>query len=498
MLNLSYRQFEEAAKKGEIVPVFAEFLADMETPVSVLHRCCADENVFLLESVEGGERFGRYSFLGLNPRGVFTIEGGKAFYTQNFVRKEIPLAPDECPLDSLRQLTLQKKFVEVEGVPPLCGGAIGFLAYEAATMFEDLPKPAPDQTLAAFMIVDEMIAFDNIRHTIKIIICVHTNDYKNLTEAYADAELRAESLASRIRIPARIRDGGILGVSPTSNAPREKPEALKSNVSRLEFCERVERARQNIHDGECIQLVLSQRFSAPLESPPLEIYRRLRLVNPSPYMFYLKLGDRVLVGSSPETMVKLEKNCSSLRPIAGTRWRGRDAQEDIALANELLQDEKERAEHLMLVDLGRNDLGRTADPGTVQVKSLMKVERYSHVMHLVSDVEARLAPQFDAIDLIKTTFPAGTLSGAPKVRAMELIHELEGEPRGVYGGSVGYVSYNGSMDMAITIRTMEIHRHEIHIQVGAGVVFDSIPEKEYNETLNKAGALFSVVEGRKE
>ena len=264
-------------------------------------------------------------------------------------------------------------------------------------------------------------------------------------------------------------------------------------MTRDEYCAMVEKAQKYIHDGEAIQIVLSQKFSAELSSSPLQLYRALRLINPSPYTFFLRVGGVTLVGSSPETMVKLENGRSSLRPIAGTRRRGKTPREDMALADELLSDEKEKAEHLMLVDLGRNDLGRTAEPGSVQVKSFMTVERYSHVMHLVSDVDAILAEKYDAFDLVRTAFPAGTLSGAPKIRAMELIRELEVEPRGVYGGAVGYFSYSGNLDLAITIRTLELRDGKLFIQAGAGIVFDSVPENEYEETLNKAGALFQAV-----
>lgn len=489
MLNTAFKEFQARAARGGIVPVCAEYLADMETPVSVLQRFCRDENVFLLESVEGGERAARFSFLGVNPRGVFTIIDGKPYYTEDGIRRELPMPASGCALDALREILGNRTFVETDDIPPLPGGAVGMLGYEAVALFEDVPVKTAETPTAALMICDEMIAFDNVRRTIQIIICVHPDEFGTLEEAYADAQVREEYLAARIRIPTGIRGGSLLSV-PHETTP---PPVLESNMKRHEFCEMVERGRKLIQDGECIQLVLSQRFSAPQNAPALEIYRRLRLVNPSPYMFFLKLGTATLVGSSPETMVKLVRRRSSLKPIAGTRPRGKTVAEDIALADELLRDEKERAEHLMLVDLGRNDLGRTAFPGSVHVREFMKVERYSHVMHLVSEVEAELNESCDALDLLRTTFPAGTLSGAPKIRAMELIDQLEPTPRGVYGGTVGYLSYNGNMDMAITIRTMEIRDSRIHIQAGAGIVFDSVPETEYQETLNKAAALLSVV-----
>ncbi|MDD4099256.1 MAG: anthranilate synthase component I [Lentisphaeria bacterium] len=483
MLKTTFTRFQELAATADIVPVYAEILADMETPVSILRRFADDENVFLLESVEGGEKFGRYSFIGLHPRGLFTIEGGQPHVADRSGKRR--LGYDGCPLNALRDLFGRKRCAVEPGLPPITGGAVGFIGYEAVCLFEELPAPRPTQTPeCAFMLTDEIIAFDNIRHTIKIIVSVHVGEHASPTAAYRSAAERIGVILGRISQPVPAGDPP----APGSAAP------LSSNMSRGDFCAMVERARQYIREGEIIQAVLSQKFTAELRVSPFLIYRALRLVNPSPYMFFLKLGTTTLVGSSPETMVKLENGRSSLRPIAGTKPRGRSESEDRALADEMLKDEKERAEHLMLVDLGRNDLGRTAAPGSVKVRTFMSVERYSHVMHLVSDVDADLAGQYDAFDLLRTTFPAGTLSGAPKIRAMEIIAELEPEARGVYGGTVGYFSYNGNMDMAITIRTVECRDGILNIQAGAGIVYDSVPEKEYEETLNKASALFRSIE----
>ena len=484
MLKQNFKEFERLSDGHDLIPVYAECLADMETPVSVLNRFVGDEHVLLLESVEGGERFGRYSFIGVNPHGVFTVAHQKAYYQENGVRKE--LQHDGNALNALRQVLGGRKVAPTPGLPPLFGGALGFIGYEASAYFEVLPqaKTQLDTPDCVFMVTDEVIAFDNLSHTLKVIICVRRNDYASLQEAYADAEKRAEVLVKRIQVPTRLR--------PEPRRPSEMP-LLQSNMTKEAFCNMVEKGKQYIKDGEVIQIVLSQRFSAPTVSSPLQIYRALRLINPSPYTFFLKLGGLVLAGSSPETMVKLENGRSSIRPIAGTRKRGHSENEDRVLADDLLKDEKERAEHLMLVDLGRNDLGRTAVPGSVQVKSFMNVERYSQVIHLVSDVEAMLDTEYDACDLVRTTFPAGTLSGAPKIRAMELIHKLEPDPRGVYGGGVGYFSYNGNLDLCITIRTIEIRNAKLFIQVGAGIVHDSVPENEYEETMNKAAALFKAV-----
>ena len=479
-----FRSFEKLCQEGNLIPVRAEVLADLETPVSVLARFVNDPEVFLLESVEGSERFGRYSFIGVNPRGVFSVENNRPYFTENGEKRELPF--DRSPFTALRSILGNIRPASVPGVPPLFGGAIGYIGYETVNEFEELPAPkkAPDTPTALFLVTDEMIVFDNVRHTIQFIVCAHTEQFPSPRAAYDDACAKIDALAARLRTPP---------VLPKEPANAGHPPRLRGNMTRDEYCAMVEKAQKYIHDGEAIQIVLSQKFSAEMSSSPLQLYRALRLINPSPYTFFLRVGGVTLVGSSPETMVKLENGRSSLRPIAGTRKRGKTPGEDMTLADELLSDEKEKAEHLMLVDLGRNDLGRTAEPGSVQVKSFMTLERYSHVMHLVSDVDAILAEKYDAFDLVRTAFPAGTLSGAPKIRAMELIRELEVEPRGVYGGAVGYFSYSGNLDLAITIRTLELRDGKLFIQAGAGIVFDSVPENEYEETLNKAGALFQAV-----
>lgn len=483
MLKPEFREFERLCTEGNLIPVYAELLADLETPVGVLKRFAGDENVFLLESVEGGERFGRYSFIGVNPYGLFSIEEGVPYYAPAGGQK-VRLPCKDTPLDALRSLVAGVKAVPIPDLPPLFGGAIGFIGYETVNSFEELPPPKskPGTCESLFMLTDEMIIFDNMRHTLRVVVCARTNAETTPRQAYDKAAEKIQILSERLKRPS----------TPVTAVPVPAPE-LESNMSRADFCKMVRRAREYITDGEVIQIVLSQKFSAKCEIDPLQIYRALRLVNPSPYTFFLKLGQVTLVGSSPETMVKLENGRSSVRPIAGTRKRGKNPQEDAALEDELLRDEKERAEHLMLVDLGRNDLGRVAVPGSVQVKSFMNVERYSHVMHIVSDVEAMLSKDRDAYDLVRATFPAGTLSGAPKIRAMELINELEPTPRGVYGGAVGYFSCTGNLDLAITIRTIEIRDGSLFIQAGAGIVFDSDPETEFEETLNKAAALFKAV-----
>ena len=484
MRKTDYQRFEKLAENGVIVPVFQELPADMETPVSVLERFVNDENVCLMESVENSEKFGRYSFLGVHPHGMFIVEGGEPYML--VAGQRLRLKYDKFPLDALRALVSGKKVVRDPLLPPLPGGAIGYCCYEAVGMFEKLPEPKAglDMPVCAFMLTDEIIAFDNMRHTMMVIVNVHLDNFANHRDAFAAAEKRLAALVERIQTP----------VSKHITLEKTETVQLQPEMTREYFEQMVEKAKQYITEGEIIQVVPSQSFSAETTIPPFLMYRALRLVNPSPYMFYLKLGEETLVGSSPETLVKLENGRSTVRPIAGTRKRGATPAEDRRLMDELLHDEKECAEHLMLVDLARNDIGRTVSIGSVQVKSFMAVEKYSHVMHIVSDVEGMLDPKYDAFDLLATTFPAGTLSGAPKIRAMEIIHELEPNPRGAYGGSVGYISYDGNMDMAITIRTLEARNGKIRVQAGAGIVYDSIPANEYQETINKAAALFKSVE----
>ena len=442
---VTFEEFERMASGANLIPVCQRVIADLETPVSVLARLADDENVFLLESVEAGEKFGRYSFIGLNPRGVFTVEQGRAFYQDREGRRELP-APEGAFM-ALRELLKDVRPAAAPELPPLFGGAVGYLGYETVREFEKLPEPKSGLTGAesAFLITDEMIIFDNIRHTMMLSVCVRPEEYRTLRAAYDDAVRRIGELKLRLRQAPRI----------PAPVPQAEPR-LKSNMSRDDYMDMVEKAKKHIYEGDIIQVVPSLKFTAEIDLPPLQLYRALRLINPSPYTFYLKIGKRVLVGSSPETLVKLEDGAAVVRPIAGTRKRGATPALDRELADELLRDEKERAEHLM---------------------------------HLVTTVEALPAEGKDAFDLVRSTFPAGTLSGAPKIRAMEIIRELEPEPRGTYGGAVGYFSYTHNMDLAITIRTLLVEDGKISVQVGAGVVFDSDPAAEYEECCNKAAAM---------
>lgn len=484
MKETTLEEFRTLAAHGEVVPVCREIPGDMDTPVSMLERFVQDDYVALLESVEGGENLGRYSFLGVNPYGIFTVENGVPYLEMHGERRALEFEGN--PLNALRGIIGKKKVAHDPELPPLPGGAIGRLDYEAAGMFEELPAPkkAIRGPICAFMLTNEIIAFDNKQHTIKVVVNVEPDHFSSVEEAYASATHRIAAIIDKIcRRAAAHRDY----VSDTH-------VELKPEMTHEAFLEMVKQAKHCIVEGEVIQVVPSQAFSAESDIPPFSIYRALRLINPSPYMFYLKLGGEILIGSSPETLVKLENGVSLVRPIAGTRPRGATPEKDVALEKSLIGDEKERAEHLMLVDLGRNDIGRTAKPGSVLVADFMHVERYSHVMHLVSSVEGQLRDDCDAFDLVSTAFPAGTLSGAPKIRAMEIIHELEPGPRGFYGGAVGYFSCDGNMDLAITIRTIEVSGSRLKVQAGCGIVADSVPEMEYQETLNKARALFKAVE----
>ena len=477
-------EFEAFAKRGNLIPVYREILADIETPVSVLRKLQHKDHVYLLESVEGGEKWGRYSFIGTDAGVVFKVRGPRVTIEEK--GRIITREHKGDPLNALRELLGRYRPVATPGLPRFFGGAVGYLGYDMVRYFEKLPDAPPadlDLDESVFVISDSLIIFDNTRHTIKVVACAYTEDVDSHEEAYKTACRKIDEMIHLLSSPA---------VSPVP-APQTDNVAFESNMTPEQYKAIVEKARDYIAAGDIIQVVLSQRFSTPCRTDPVDLYRALRYVNPSPYLFFLKLDDLMMIGSSPEVMVRLEQNDVELRPIAGTRKRGKTEQEDRALADELLSDEKERAEHVMLVDLGRNDLGRIAETGSVQVNQYMVVEKYSHVMHLVSNVRAQLAKGKDAFDVLAATFPAGTLTGAPKVRAMQIIDELEPVQRGAYGGAVGYFSFSGNMDLCITIRTMVIKDGLIFVQAGAGIVYDSQPESEHQETLNKARGMQMAV-----
>jgi anthranilate synthase component 1 len=481
-----FEHFKRLAREGNLIPLYREILADTETPVSALIKLRAKPHLFLLESVEGGEKWGRYTFLGSDPHVIFTVRGEEALIQEQGEIRTQKHGGD--PLALLKDLLYSYRPVPVDGLPRFYGGAVGFLGYDMIRYVEDLP----DETLkdlntddAMFLITDTLMIFDNVRHTIKVVACALTEGRDDLRLVYDEAIAKIDAMIETITAPTETRTMQQDTSDYTSPQSNMKPEAFKAMVKR---------AKDYIVAGDVIQVVLSQRFQREHRADPVDLYRALRYINPSPYLFFLKLEDLILIGSSPEVTVRLEDGIAELRPIAGTRRRGISEQEDRHLSDELLQDPKERAEHVMLVDLGRNDLGRIARIGSVQVNQYMVVERYSHVMHLVSHVQAQLLSGKDAFDVLKATFPAGTLTGAPKIRAMEIIDELEPSRRGPYGGSVGYFSYTGNMDFCITIRTMLILDGNIYIQAGAGIVADSDPEAEYQETVNKAMGMMQAID----
>ncbi len=472
MQHTTLQDYRALAREYDLIPVCKEVLADLETPVSVLRRFADNPNAFLLESIEGGETWGRYSFIGVEPELLFEIE-----HTD---------IADPQLLKRLRTVYQGIRAAPMPGLPRFFGGAVGYIGYEAIREFERLPTPKPvrggSRPISRFLKVDNLIVFDNLRHTIKVIVCSRPGDQASPAQAYEAACRKIAAIEMILQQPAMRVENRVY-----------PPVTFASNMTSEQYQGIVRKAKDYIAAGDIIQAVLSQRFSARSEVPPFQLYRALRLLNPSPYLYFLKIGDQALVGSSPEIMVRLTSNRVELRPIAGTRPRGATEQQDRQLADDLLSDDKEKAEHIMLVDLGRNDIGRVAETGSVQVRDYMTIERYSHVMHIVSHVEAILRQGCDAADVIRATFPAGTLSGAPKIRAMEIIHELESDPRGAYGGALGYISYDGSMDFAITIRTLEIAGGTIAIQAGAGIVYNSDPQKEFEETCHKARGMQNAV-----
>ena len=479
--------FREKAQHGNLIPVYKSILADMETPVSAFYKIDGNEYAFLLESVEGGENLARYSFLGTNPSILFQSKGNQVkiadLRTGETVECESPDA-----LIQLEALLNRYQPVHVEGLPHFHGGVVGYLSYDVVRFVEELPDSTEDDRDLPdcfFMTADTLLVFDHVNHRIKVVANAHID--VDSDSAYTDALNRIDVLIAKLKRPLRMH--------PDKKVSNDKTQTqITSNFTKAGYESAVLRAKEYVAAGDIIQVVPSQRFSRPISVDAFEIYRALRTVNPSPYMYYLKFAGVQIVGASPEMMVRVENTRAETRPIAGTRPRGQTPAEDAALAEELLADPKERAEHVMLVDLGRNDLGRVCEYHTVRVSEMMVIERYSHVMHIASHVEGQLREGQTAFDVIRACLPAGTLSGAPKIRAMQIIEELEPTRRGPYGGAVGYFSFSGSADTAITIRTLVVKDGVAYIQAGAGIVADSVPEIEYEETLNKARAVLSAIE----
>ena len=480
------------ARAHDVVPVYAEFIGDLETPISAVLRFAGEEHVFLLESAEAAERFGRYSFLGFDPKRTLSYRRGTYTVVDADGVRELP-AKD--PFRGLAAIVGRKSVAPLPHLPAFVGGAVGYFAYDAVRYLERLPEAPPDDLgvpEAYFAITDTLVVFDHLRHKVLVISLVDASRLRDVQgEGFAAAYRRAADDIRRVaeRLAAPLERGRGLSSGPLGRLE------ISSNFTRGAYEAAVERAKEYIRAGDAFQIVPSQRFAAEVgDLDPLLLYRGLRTVNPSPYMTYLKFGDLALVGASPEPLVRVEGRRVMTRPIAGTRRRGESPEEDAALAGELLADAKERAEHVMLVDLGRNDLGRVCEVGSVEVTSFMEIERYSHVMHLVSTVEGNLRENLTALDALAAAFPAGTVSGAPKVRAMEIIDELEPTRRGPYAGATGYYGVDGRLDTCITLRTALLKGGRAYFQAGGGVVADSVPKLEYEETRNKARAMERALE----
>jgi len=499
MLDLqpsSFEAFEREARQGNVVPVVRSVLADLHTPVGTFMRIAGDSPYsFLLESVEGGERIARYSFLGAEPEMVVRGKGFQTFVEHNGETQSFPIPATEWVRDYFRQRKLARR----PGLVPFAGGAVGYVGYDAAQWFEpalrrgDDTQPLDDgPTDALWMFYRTVIAFDRVKQRLEIVSIVLTEEaegsHRRLQQLYDDAGART------LAVEKMIFEGDASPTRPPIRSQVSKNISLHSNWPRMAFEDGVRRVKDYIAAGDCYQVVLSQRFSAQFSGEALQIYRALRAINPSPYMFFLRAGEETVIGASPEMLVRCHGQRLDYRPIAGTRKRGATETEDWMLSEDLKTDEKEVAEHMMLVDLGRNDLGRVSDYGSVKVENLMTVERYSHVQHLETSLRSRLRDGLDRFDALASCFPAGTVTGAPKIRAMEIIRELEPDQRGLYAGSVLYLDYADNLDSCIAIRTIVLRDGQASVQAGAGIVADSIPEHEYAECVNKARAMFRAIE----
>lgn len=490
----SQKEFLKLSKKGNLIPIYEEILGDLETPVSAyLKTCQKAKYAFLLESVEGGEKVSRYSFLSKNPEIVLKSQKNIACISSLVKGKYKNKITTFCdsPLEIVEKILGQYKFVSVKGLPRFCGGFVGYMGYDIVRFFESLPeKPKDDLDLPdmILLLVKDLIIFDHFNHTIKIVCCVSVNSSDN-REKKLKCYKRAKTLIRKTINELKQTTPKDTKIKlRKSNLPR-----VESSISPKKFKQSVMQAKEQIRKGEIIQVVLSQRFKTRIHAQPINIYRALRTVNPSPYMYFLRFDDVHLIGSSPELLIRCENKVVETRPIAGTRPRGETDQEDRLLENTLISDPKERAEHIMLVDLGRNDLGRICKRGSIQLTEFMRIEHYSHVMHIVSNIKGTLDKNKTIFDVLKSGFPAGTVSGAPKIRAMQLIDQLEPISRGPYAGCVGYLGFSGNLDTCITIRTIIVKGAEAYIQAGAGIVADSDPEKEFLETSNKAKAQINAI-----
>lgn len=477
-------EFIKQAKKGNMTPVYKEILADMETPVSAFKKIGGGKYSFLLESVEGGERIARYSFLGNDTNLVIKSKGKDVSILRNDVEEKIKLKEGQDPLHILKEEMNRFNYIPNSNLPKFCGGAVGFMSFDMVRFFENLPSSARDDLNlpdCTFIFTDTLLIFDHVRHRIKVVSNVRIGD--NPSDDYDKATKKIDDFIQKLKAP----------IEPSPKSSKSNTLNVTSNFTKEEYENVVKKCKEYITEGDIIQVVPSQRFTTKFTSDPFDVYRALRSINPSPYMYYLAYDDIKLVGSSPEILVTAEQGNVTTRPIAGTRPRGKNEDDDNSLEDELIKDEKERAEHIMLVDLGRNDIGRVCRYGSVNVDQLMQIEKYSHVMHIVSNVRGKLRMDKDQFDLLRACFPAGTVSGAPKIRAMEIIDEVEPTRRGSYAGAIGYFSYSGDMDTCITIRTILMQGDTAYVQAGGGVVADSNPATEYQETQNKAMALIKAL-----
>ena len=488
MIQPDFREFQRLAKQGNLIPVYDVFPADLLTPVSAYLRIAQGARYsFLLESVEGGEKIARYTFAGAHPEEVFRYANGACVLES----RDRIVWEERNPVTFLRARMERFRPVRLPGLPPLVAGAIGYFSYDMVRLIERLPKRLRDDIGlydAVLMFYHGIIAFDHLQHRLWIVRNAFTDGEGSLRAKYNAAVREIRETRAQLEKAAPAEKAA---------APSQKrPAALRvtSNFRRQEYLDAVRKSKNYIRAGDIFQVVISQRFSAKTQADPFQIYRELRALNPSPYLFFLQMNDVAVVGSSPEMLVKVQGRDVFYRPIAGTRWRGKDEAEDQRLEKEMLASEKERAEHIMLVDLGRNDLGRVCEYGSIKPEKLMTVERYSHVMHLVSSLRGRLRDDVDCFDALMACFPAGTVSGAPKVRAMEIIEELERTRRGIYAGGVLYLDFAGNLDSCIALRTMVVKNGVAHVQAGGGIVADSTPEGEYEESVNKAKALFKALE----
>jgi anthranilate synthase component 1 len=501
MLYPDLEEFKSLSSKGNLVPVYREILADMDTPVSAAIKLGGSPS-FLLESVVGGEKWARYSFLGSRPSKVIRSWGQRIEIKDD--KKRIRRFEVEDPLELIKKEVTAYTPVDVKGLPRFYGGLVGYIGYDMVRFFESIPdqkRPGLDLPDMFFMVTDTMLIFDSLKQKIKIVsnVCL---DGKKPESAYFEAAKKIQGVIERLR-RSGVRQGAKSKVQKVKSKELKNPGMIaesapsgfsSSFITKNDFEQAVLKGKEYIMSGDVVQVVLSQSFERDSYTDPFNIYRALRVINPSPYMYYIDAGDAKIVGSSPEILVRLEGKKIVLRPIAGTRKRGETEKEDRSLEEELRKDPKEIAEHIMLVDLGRNDVGRVAVTGSVKLTEMMNVERYSHVMHLVSNVEGDLKDGLDAFDVLRSCFPAGTVTGAPKVRAMEIIEELEPTRRGPYAGAAGYFSYSGNMDTCITIRTLIIKDNKVYVQAGAGIVADSVPDREYAETMNKAMGMMRAVD----